>query len=160
MGTVSMTPDQRRQVPDLLAEDPTLSQREIAKSIGVSQKTVSRDIAEVRAARRAAYDSPSPVESQPFSPQISRGSALVARLRAEMAEQGLIPISTEEEQLALASEVADRISRLQRIIAADGERVKLADGRVVLHPAMAEVRQCEALLSRIVAHINTMAEPA
>jgi hypothetical protein len=77
-----------------------------------------------------------------------------------MAEQGLIPISTEEEQLALASEVADRISRLQRIIAADGERVKLADGRVVLHPAMAEVRQCEALLSRIVAHINTMAEPA
>jgi hypothetical protein len=90
-----MTPDQRRQaVAAKLAEDPTLSQRTIAKAIGVSQKTVGRDIA----ALGLASDSPvTQVVALDDSPQVSRGDSLVARLRGEMAEQGLIPTSVEEE---------------------------------------------------------------
>ncbi|WP_196760306.1 HTH domain-containing protein, partial [Mycobacterium avium] len=41
-----MTPEERRQeVARLLADDPTLSQWAIAKLLGVSQRTVSRDMA-------------------------------------------------------------------------------------------------------------------
>ena len=41
-----MDPEQRRQeVARLLADDPTLSQWAIAKMLGVSQRTISRDMA-------------------------------------------------------------------------------------------------------------------
>ena len=40
-----MTPDQRRSaVEAMLAEDPSLSQWAIAKQLGCSQKTISRDM--------------------------------------------------------------------------------------------------------------------
>jgi endonuclease IV len=77
-----------------------------------------------------------------------------------MAEQGLIPTSGEEEQLTIVRDLADRIELLQAIVAVDGERQRTKDGRVVLHPGIAEMRQCEATLGRIVRGIQTMEEPA
>jgi hypothetical protein len=90
---------------------------------------------------------------------MTRGDSLVARLRGEMAEQGLVPTSVEEEHLATAKSLADRIERLQAMIRRDGESRKLKDGRIVLHPALAEARQCEAVLTRVVANIQTMESP-
>ena len=72
-----------------------------------------------------------------------------------MAEQGLIPTSVDEEHLATAKDLADRIERLQRMVARDGESRKV-DGRIVLHPALAEIRQCESVLTRVVSGISTM----
>jgi hypothetical protein len=94
-----------------------------------------------------------------YGPQVSRGAVLVARLRGETAEQGLIATSTEEELLAVACDLADRIALLQNIVAIDGERRVAKDGTVRLHPALAETRQCEATLTRVVSAIRTMEEP-
>ena len=87
---------------------------------------------------------------------MSRGDSLVARLRGEMAEQGLIPTSAEEEHLSTAKDLADRIERLQAMVRRDGESRKSKDGTVRLHPALAEIRQCEAVLTRVVSGISTM----
>jgi hypothetical protein len=77
-----------------------------------------------------------------------------------MVEQGLIPTSVEEEHLATAKDLADRIERLQTMVKWDGESRKLKDGRVVLQPALAEIRQCESVLTRVVGSISTMETPA
>lgn len=185
-----MTPDERkREVARLLADDPTLSQWAIAKRLGVSQRTVSRDMAALGlvSANQFVANRPKPAGPQGVPSQVnggvtrshsvshktlgpheiaaimgnhvSRGDALVARLRGEMAEQNLIPTSVEEEHLATARSLADRIEQLQAMVARDGESRKLKDGRVVLHPALAEIRQCEAVLARVVGSIQTMETP-
>ncbi len=147
-----MTPEQRRQaVERLLADDPDASQRAIAKALGVSQATVRRDIAALRPDSVVTH-----LDAQSVSAQVSRGAALMTRLRAEMAEQGLIPTSGEEELLAVAHDLADRIERLQGIVAADGERRKAKDGRILLHPGIAEIRQHQGTLSRVLGGIQTM----
>lgn len=153
-----MTPEERRQeVANLLDADPNLSQRDIAKLLGVSQTSVRRDMAALGVSRGSPVTRIGP---QALPPQVNghatRGDSLVARLRAEMAEQGLIPTSVEEEHLLTAKDLADRIERLQAIIARNGESVKLKDGRVQLNPALAECRQCESVLTRVVANIQTM----
>ncbi|WP_104158221.1 helix-turn-helix domain-containing protein [Mycobacterium avium] len=184
-----MTPEERRQeVARLLADDPTLSQWAIAKLLGVSQRTVSRDMAALGlvSANQFVANAPKAARLQPVSPQdsggmsrgapvtsispegiaalmsayVTRGDKLVARLREEMSEQGLVPTSTEEAHLATAKDLADRIEKMQKLVARDGESRKLKDGRVVLHPALAEIRQCESVLTRVVANIQTMETPA
>lgn len=150
-----MTPDQRREaVEAILAEDATASQRTIASRLGCSQATIRRDMAALRGDSVVAQPDP-----QPLSVQVSRGDSIVVRLRAEMTEQGLIPTSGEEELLTVAHDLGDRIERLQKLVAADGERVKLEDGRAVLHPGLSEIRQCEATLARVIGGINTMEVP-
>jgi hypothetical protein len=158
-----MDPEQRRQaVKAALADDPSLSQWAIAKRLGCSQKTISRDMAALglvsanEFTTRAA-DKPAPqVVPLQVNGGTTRGDSLVARLRGEMAEQGLIPTSVEEEHLATAKDLADRIELLQAMVARDGESRKLKDGRVLLHPALAEIRQCESVLTRVVGGIQTM----
>lgn len=151
-----MTPEQQRReaMRQLLDDDPTASQRAIAEAVGCSQATVARDIAKLRGDSVIHVDSQG--VSEPVSPQVSRGDALVARLRGAMSEQGLVPTSGEEESLAVARDLADRIELLQRLVAVDGERRKLKDGSVRLHPALAEIRQCESTLSRVLGGINTI----
>jgi hypothetical protein len=153
-----MTPEQRRaQIADILRDYPEASQRAIADVVGCSQATVARDMAKLSGESAVIH-----IDSQgvsPSVPQVSRGEVLVERLRAEMTEQGLIPTSTEEELLAVAWDLADRIEVLQRMVAVDGERRVGKDGNVRLHPALSEIRQCEATLARVVGGINTMAEP-
>jgi hypothetical protein len=155
--------DQRRQaVKAALDVDPTLSQWAIAKHLGVSQRTVGRDMAALGfvsrnqfVPNRAKVPGPQVVALQ-VNGGMTRGDSLVARLRAEMAEQGLVPTSVEEEHLATAKDLADRVERLQAMVARDGESRKLKDGRVLLHPALAEIRQCESVLTRVVSGISTM----
>ena len=145
-----------------LADDPALSQWAIAKVLGVSQRTVSRDMAALGlvsqnqfVTRPSRKPAPQPVSLQ-VNGGVTRGDSLVARLRGEMAEQNLIPTSVEEEHLATAKDLADRIERLQAMVARDGESRKLKDGTVRLHPALAEIRQCESVLTRVVGGISTM----
>lgn len=183
-----MTADQRRQaIADMLDKKPDMSQHAIAKVLGCSQKTVSRDMvalglvsANQFTTKGAGKPAPQAVPLQVnggvtrsdsathitpdsiaalMSCYVTRGDTLVARLRAEMAEQDLVPTSVEEEHLATAKDLADRIARLQAMVARDGESRKLKDGRIVLHPALAEIRQCESVLTRVVANIQTMETP-
>ncbi len=155
-----MTPEQRRQaVERMLAESPQISQSEIAKACGCSQKTISRDIAKLTAALVSSVTGLTGAVRQGVSAQVGRGDSLVARLRGEMAEQGLIPTSGEEELLAVAHDLANRIALLQGIVQADGERRKSKDGRIFMHPGLSEIRQCEATLSRVLAGIQTMETP-
>jgi predicted ArsR family transcriptional regulator len=145
-----VTPEQRRSaVERALADDPTASERTIAIALGCSQATVRRDMAALQ--RDSAVTR---IDSR--HPQVSRGEALVVRLRGEMSEQGLIPTSGEEELLAVARDLGDRIERLQKLVAADGERRKQRDGRIIIHPCLSEIRQCEATLARVVGGIQTM----
>jgi hypothetical protein len=158
-----MDVEQRRQaVKAMLDADSSLSQWAIAKRLGCSQRTISRDMAALGlvsenefVARRTVKAGRQPVSAQ-VNGGMSRGGSLVARLRGEIAEQGLIPTSVEEEHLATAKDLADRIERLQAMVARDGESRKLKDGRVLLHPALAEIRQCESVLTRVVGSIQTM----
>lgn len=153
-----MTPDERRaRIAAILRDYPEASQRTIADAVGCSQATVARDIAKLSGDSAVIH-----IDSQqvsPSPPQVSRGEVLVERLRAEMTEQGLIPTSGEEELLAVAWDLADRIDVLQRLVAVDGERRTSQDGRIFMHPAISEIRQCEATLARVLGGINTMAEP-
>ncbi len=148
-----------------------MSERAIAKRVGSSQPTVHRDIAALRGDSSVIHVV-TEVESQEVSAQVStpdempppsdvptRGEALVASLREEMAEQGLIPTSTEEAQLEIARDLADRAAQLQAIVAEDGECRRSQDGRIFAHPLLSEIRQCEATLSRIVGSISTTSEP-
>jgi hypothetical protein len=153
-----VTPEQRREaIARLLADCPDASQRMIADAVGCSQATVARDMAKlVGESSVIRIDSPG---VEPLVPQVSRGEVLAERLRAEMSEQGLIPTSGEEELLSVAGDLADRIEGLQRMVAVDGERWVGKDGGVRLHPALSEIRQCEATLTRVLGGINTMAEP-
>jgi hypothetical protein len=158
-----VTPEQRRRaVERLLADDPSMSQWAIAKVLGCSQKRISRDMAALgRVSMNEFVTKPATKPGpQRVSPQVnggmSRGDSLVARLRGEMAEQGLIPTSVEEAHLVTAKDLADRIELLQAMVATDGERRKLKDGRMQLHPALAEMRQCESVLTRVVSAVQTM----
>jgi len=58
----------------------------------------------------------------------------------------LIPTKHRGGLLAVAWDLADRIEVLQRMVAVDGERRVGKDGSVRLHPALSEIRQCEATL--------------
>ena len=155
-----MSPDERRRrIAALLADDPDASQRAIAKAVGCSQATVLRDIAKLRGGDPSVINLLNQAEPVDLSPRVSRGDALVERLRAEMKEQGLIPTSGEEELLTVAHDMADRIDLLQGIVAVDGERRRTKAGRIFMHPAISEIRQCEATLSRTLAGIQTMEAP-
>lgn len=82
------------------------------------------------------------------------GAALVARIRADMDAEGLVPDGREEELLAVAEALQDRIVELEAAIAADGLRHVSESGMVRLHPAVAEVRQTRTALVRALAGIQ------
>src|SRR6188472_1229315 len=78
--------EQRRQaVAALLAQNPTLGQREIARKVGSSQKTISRDVTALRlAATHAAAQARSaqPTEGQRYrqrmDDELARVSGVIA----------------------------------------------------------------------------------
>lgn len=146
-----MTPEERRQeVARLLANDPTLSQWAIAKRLGVSQRTVSRDMAALGcvSANQFVANRPKLARSQPVSPQVSGsvtrgdskpvtrispegiaalmdcyvtpGDKLVGAIRAELDSNGLEPDAREEGLLAQVAATADIIAEAQRRLDADG----------------------------------------
>jgi transposase-like protein len=155
-----MTPDERRQaVAAALDEDPTLSQWALAKRIGCSQKTISRDMEVLGrvsvnefVTKPATKAGPQLVSLQ-VNGGVTRGDSLVARIVAEMKSNGLEPDSREEELLSVARGLADRLEALEAMIAKDGISRKVG-GRIVLHPALAESRQIEGTLARCLSHIQ------
>ncbi len=157
--------ERRRLVAQALEADPDASQREIARALGCSQATIMRDCAWLKGESAAIHivgedDSPPKVAAEPPEPpEPSRGDALVARIRAEMAETGLIATSSEEEALTVVRDMADRIELLQGMIAQDGER-RVHQGRIYAHPFISECRQLESALARIVSGIQTTETPA
>ena len=73
--------------------------------------------------------------------QASAGQDLVDRIVADLEEQGLEPDSKDTELLDVASDIVDRIAMLEAAVEADGLSTTLKDGRIVLHPAICEIRQ-------------------
>lgn len=70
----------------------------------------------------------------------SRGQSLVESIRAEMAELGVKPTSTEEELLRSASSLADRLEKLEQIIERDGILITTRRGEPKTNPACVEAR--------------------
>jgi hypothetical protein len=95
-----------------------MGQGAIAKALGVNQKTINRDVAELHQGHDSRVTHTVPLH---YSQHVSWGDSLVARLRGEIAEQGLIPTSTEEKLVWAARDLAGRIEMLQRMVASDGE---------------------------------------
>ncbi len=148
-----MSVDQRRRaVAELLDADPSLSQRAIAERLGVSQKTISRDLAAVgQFVTNLSGRAPAPVSPQVNG--VSRGDSLVKSIVAEMRKNGLEPDSREEQLLDVARRLADRLDVLDQLVARDGVS-RTVNGRVALHPGLAESRQVEAVLVRALAGIQ------
>jgi hypothetical protein len=84
----------------------------------------------------------------------SPGAALVARVQADMAAEGLEPDGSELELLSVAADLQDRIVELEAAITAEGLTSVSKGGLVRLHPAVAEVRQTRAALGRVLANIQ------
>jgi hypothetical protein len=71
-----------------------------------------------------------------------------------LASQGLEPDGRESELLRLAEGLQDRISQLERAIAAEGLTKVTKGGLVRMHPAVAEARQTRGVLARVLSHIS------
>ena len=87
--------------------------------------------------------------------QASSGQALVDRIVADLEAQGLEPDSKDAELLDVAADIVDRISVLEAAIEADGLSTTLKDGRIVLHPAICEIRQQNIVLVKTLNAIQT-----
>ena len=89
-------------------------------------------------------------------PQVSEasGSALVARLRAEMDAADLEPDAKEVELLSIAEALQDRIVELEDLISSEGMSSTSKSGVVHLNPAVGEARQTRAALARVIAGIQ------
>ena len=79
------------------------------------------------------------------------GAALVARIKAEMAEEGLEPDAREVEFLAIAEGLQDRIVELEAAIEQHGLTNVTKGGLVRLNPAVVEARQTRAALVSVAA---------
>jgi hypothetical protein len=82
------------------------------------------------------------------------GAALVARIRAEMADEGLEPDAREVEFLAIAEGLQDRIVELEAAIKHHGLTNVTKGGLVRLNPAAVESRQTRAALARVLANVQ------
>jgi hypothetical protein len=91
-----------------------------------------------------------------MKPQVNEpsGAALVARIRAEMAEEGLEPDAREVEFLAIAGGLQDRIAELESAIKQHGLTNVTKGGLVRLNPAAVEARQTRAALARVLANVQ------
>ncbi|MBZ4581104.1 hypothetical protein GBP75_23775 [Mycobacterium avium subsp. hominissuis] len=75
-----------------------------------------------------------------------------------MKTRELEPDAMEREMLAVAEGLADQIESLKASVAAEGHTAKLKSGRIVIHPAVAEIRQTSAALARVLDTIEMYAE--
>lgn len=180
-----MTPDERKQaVKAMLDDDPSLSQWAIARRLGVSQRTVSRDMAAIGrvSANRFVANRPKAARPQTVSSQVSGGMTraapvtsitpegiaalmdfhltpgdkLVAAIRAELDSNGLEPDAREAGLLAQVRETADIIAAAQQRLDADGLVFAPAakGGPPRPHPLLAEIRGQRVVLARLLSQIN------
>lgn len=83
----------------------------------------------------------------------SSGDRLVAAVLKEMRADGLVPDARELAMLEAARELRDRMTRLQDLVATDGERATSESGIVRLHPAIAEHRQAAVALTKVLSAV-------
>jgi hypothetical protein len=162
-----VTPEQRRQaIERRLAEDPAVTQQQLAAELGTSQSQVQRDVTLLR--KRGVLPAGNPsgrgrpagsVTKLPVSGATidsGAGEQLVARLRAELDAKGLEPDAREEGLLLQIRQVADEIAELRQTIDAEGHTFAPATkgGPPRVHPLIAEVRQLRSLLGRLLQQIS------
>ena len=119
--TVDQVEQRRQAIALLLAADPTLSQRDLAKAVGASQKTISRDLAAMsQAGDSASEDVPQPVSRQPSDAGRLFREAMDAELaRVSGILGGALQWNTgEREVLATIASDLDRRAELQAALAA------------------------------------------
>jgi hypothetical protein len=86
--------------------------------------------------------------------QASRGELLVQSILAEMAELGVVPTSTEDEVLVMASTLADRLAELEEIISDEGLMITTSRGDSKINPAATEHRMITVALARVLGSIS------
>lgn len=86
--------------------------------------------------------------------RMSAGAELVARIVADMRDQGLEPDGKERELLALAEGMADRLAELEECVEQEGLSFTLDSGRVVMNPAVGEARMTRTSLARVLAGVS------
>jgi hypothetical protein len=79
--------------------------------------------------------------------KLSRGARMKAAILADMDSHELDPDARELEQLDVAAAAADRIERLEAVIAESGETF-IQKGVTRPSPLLAEVRQQQTIMTR------------
>lgn len=159
-----MAAEQRREaIRRMVAENPSVSQQAIAAAIGVSQKTVSRDLEQLKRGPDLVVTNSSG-RGRPRGTVVklhvnggrSPGEELVARLRAEMAVKSLEPDAREEGLLDQIRRTADLIRDLELRLDVDGLTFApdKKGGPPRLNPAVAEIRQQRLVLARLLSQIS------
>lgn len=159
-----MGAEQRRDaIGRMLADNPAVTQQQLAAELGVSQNTISKDVRALEEREglnlRSASGRGRPrgsVTTLHVNGGASPGEELVAKIRAEMTLKNLEPDAREEGLLAQIRQVADDIAELRERIAAEGLTFKPATpgGPPRMHPAAAEIRQSRAVLARLLSLIQ------
>lgn len=86
--------------------------------------------------------------------RMSAGAELVARIVDDMHAHGLEPDAKEQELLALAEGLADRLAELEETIELEGLSVMLSSGRTVMNPAVSESRQTRTALATVLGRVS------
>jgi hypothetical protein len=81
---------------------------------------------------------------------MTAGQELVSRIVDDMAARGLEPDAKEHELLAIAAGLADQIEALTEDVRREGYSSRLKSGRIVIHPAVAEIRAASTALSKVI----------
>ena len=123
VGMGNMAADQRREaIKRVLAEDPAVSQQALAVALGVSQKTVSRDLEQLKRGPDLVMTNSSrrgrprgTVVKLHVNGGSSPGEDLVAKIRAEMDAKDLEPDAREEGLLLQIRQVADEVAGLREL---------------------------------------------
>jgi hypothetical protein len=88
------------------------------------------------------------------------GKRLVASIVDDMRAHRLQPDAKELALLQVAGDLADQLEGLKRSINRDGYTTELKSGRLVVHPAVSQMRQVSATMAQVLQGVSMSAEPA
>lgn len=151
-----MTADQRREaIAQRLAENPSVSQLDLAAEFGCSRTQIQRDLRKLGVQGGAPLSVVPKVQAR-AGVSGSAGQALVAKIRAELDGKGLEPDAREEGLLDEIRATADLIAAAQARIDRDGIVFPPASkgGPPRNHPLLAEIRGQRAVLARLLSQVS------
>lgn len=91
------------------------------------------------------------MDLKPYGPA---GRRLVEDIVEQLAEDGLTPDARDRALLDTAARLTDRMTSLEAMVKADGERSMNAAGVVRLHPGVAELRNYSIALSKVLVSVS------
>lgn len=156
-----MSPDERRrQIATMLEDCPTASQRSIADALGCSQKTVSRDVIELRKAQQWGATHGDSQDNSQAKGRSAEAVRVLAELDAELdanserTGRNMAWTAAERQLLSLIADHVDRQVELQAMYdAAKEPRLKIA--------LATELRLVQSGIARLLKQIDAdPAEPA